>query len=118
MPAAAKVSAASQINQLLPPALDLGLAIAIRPSQDCVGVCDVNELRLWPGWIERDPERLIQSADENFLQLGLAVVIRVTQHANAIGLALGDEQIAVRRGDNHARIVEVAGKFLDREARG
>ena len=48
---------------------------------------------------------------------GLPSAPSAAQHAHAAGLALGDEQVAVRRRAHEARVVEPVGVELDLEAR-
>ena len=69
-----------------------------RGSGPRVGVADVDVLRLRPERVEGDPERSVQAGGEDLVDLGLAVAVGVAEDADAVGAALGQEQVAVRRG--------------------
>jgi hypothetical protein len=63
-------------------------------SDDRVGLRDVDPLRIAPGWIERDAERLIQSRREDFVSFGLPGAVRRAEHTHPPRLTLRHEEIA------------------------
>ena len=80
-----------------------------------VRVRNVEILRIRPGRIKSDAEWLTQSTavDENLVEVGLAVAIRVAQDADLIAPAFGHEEVAIRRSAKETRITQPAGVFLD-----
>ena len=89
----------------------LGVAVAIRKPNDAVGVRYVKELRLRAGRIKRDPEWIVQAAIGKDLWLSAAW----EQDLDGIGVAFGDEDVAIRRRQKEPGIVKAAGVFLNLE---
>ena len=78
-------------------------AVLVRESNDRTGVPDVEPFRVRPRGIERKTERLVEPPREDFARGGLTVGGAPTQNSNLSAIALGDEEVAVRGGDNLAR---------------
>src|SRR5262245_24715612 len=108
MPAAGELSAAGEFDDLFRFAFGFGLAGAIRQPHDRVGIADVDIFWLWPGRMKGDAERFLEIVDEDFVQLWFPVAIRIAQHPQTVRFALADEEVAIRRGDDDARLSEVA----------
>jgi hypothetical protein len=84
------------------------IAIAIGKADHGIGVADIDPLRIGSGRIERDAERVVQARCER-ARRRRAVAVR-PQHADAPGAALRDENVAIRRHANDARLGESRGK--------
>src|ERR1044071_1144841 len=95
----------------------LGVAIAIRKSNDLVGIRHIKKLRFRSGGIERQSEGVIQAAIGENLGPRRRLATAVTQDLYAIGAAFGDENIAIRRPEEESWIGEPLRVFLDLEAR-
>ena len=117
MSAAAQQAAAGKFRaQFLNLAAGFGVPVAIRKSHHAVRVRDVKKLRLRSRRIERDSERIVESAaDERFSELRFSVAIGIAQGLDDIRMALRDEDVAVRRRHEKARIDESAREFFDLE---
>src|SRR5437868_3087392 len=79
VPATAEQTAAGKLGaQFLYRASRLGVAVAIRKSDDAVCVCDVEKLRVGAWWIERAPKRLVQvGAREGFGKVWFSIAVAV-----------------------------------------
>src|SRR5581483_9818691 len=93
------------------------VAAPVREAHDRSRVRHVNVLRVRADRIEGDAEWLIQALGEEFADFGPAIAVRVAQHADAVRPRFRDEEIALRRGADHARVREIVRKLLDAEAR-
>ena len=69
-------------------------------------------------WIEGDAEWLVQAGSEDGGLFRLAVGVDAAEDLDFAGFAFGEEEIAVGREANKARVVEVGGVELDLEASG
>src|ERR1044071_3162255 len=86
------------------------IAIAIGEPNHAVGVSDVQRLGIIPGGIKGDSKRLVQAAlSEDFIGVGPAARLRVTQYPNLIGATFHDKDVAVWRGQKKSRITKSAG---------
>src|SRR5579863_9130341 len=90
------------------------IAVAVGEAQHSVGVSDIDPLRIGPGWIEGNAERIGQAGSERRRSLRLAAVR--AQYADAARIALGDEYVAVRRGADDARSRQTGSKEIDFKA--
>ena len=86
----------------------LEIAALVREADDRVGVADVDPLRVRSERIERDPERPVEAHGEGRHGPRAAVGPASANHPHAARIALGDEQVAVRRRANQPGIVEAA----------
>src|SRR5436190_12272114 len=71
-------------------------------------------LRAWR--VKGNPERLLEIVGKNLVHLWLPVVIRIAHDAHAVRLALADENVAIRRGNDHPRRSQIRSKLVHREA--
>ena len=94
------------------------VSVLVREPHDAARLADVDEARIRAGRIEGDAERPVEARREDLVDLRLARAVFRAQHAHAAGPALGDEEIAVRRGADQPRIVEAGLELLDAEAGG
>ncbi len=79
-----------------------------------VVVRDVDPLRVFTRGVKCDAEGPVESVGEN-VSLGRAVcAIGSPEHAEAVRAGLGDEDIAVGRHPQQARILQSGGKLPDR----
>ena len=115
--AAPEEAAARQLSDRLGRATRLDVAAAIREANDRVGVADVEPLRVAHRRIEGEPERFVQPGGEPFGHHGASVRADAAKNPNFADGALGDEQVAVRRRADEARVGEPAGVELDPESR-
>ncbi len=120
MSAAAQKSAAGKFYaQVLHRAGRPEVAVVVRETHDAVRVGNVKELRIWSRRVEREAEGLVQARlGKNLVDLRFAVVVGIVQDANAARPALGDENIAVRRGEQEAWVLEPRGVQFDLEPGG
>ena len=114
----ALVAAGDVLDDRLGLARGLRVAVLVGEADDRVGVADVDVLRLGPGRVEGDPERPVQAGGEDLVDLGLAVAVGVAEDADAVGAALGDEQVAVRGADDDAGLCQPGGELRHLEALG
>ncbi len=105
--AAAQAPAAGQIGNVLRLGPGRQVAVVVRKADDAVGVAHIEPLRIGPGGIESDAEGLAQVGRENRDLSGLAVRAHATEDLDLAGGAFGQEQVAVGRRAQQARIVEV-----------
>src|SRR5256714_10613113 len=92
----------------------LGVAVAIRKSNDAIRVGHVKKLRIGAGRIKRDPKRLAHSAvRERLGQVWFPVAIVIAQNFNAAFIALRHEDVAVRSCEQITRIRKAARVLLD-----
>jgi hypothetical protein len=96
----------------------LDVAIAIRKSNDLVGIRHIKKSRFRSGRIERDPEGIIHAVISEDLGRRRRVSAAVTQDLDAVRAAFGDENVAIRRREEEAWIDEAARVFLYLEAGG
>src|SRR6202008_4662556 len=87
-----------------------------REAHHGIGVAHVDPLRIWAWRIEVDAEGPVQAAGESRGEFGLAVSAHATKDFNVARLAFGDEEVAVGRGANQARFIEVGGVKLNFES--
>ena len=120
VPAAADalVAAGDVLDDRLGLARGLRVAVLVGETDHGVGVADVDVLRLWPDRVEGDPERSVQAGGEDLVDLGLAVAVGVAEDADAVGAALGQEQVAVRGADDDAGLGQPGGELRHLEAFG
>src|SRR5579884_1819610 len=90
--AAAQVSAARQIGDLLLWPACLHVAILVREANDRIGVADVHPLRIRPGRIEVDAEWFAQSCGKHLRSLRLAILANAAEDLYVAGIALSQEQ--------------------------
>ena len=109
------VPAGDVLDDHLGVARGLRVAVLVGEADDRVGVADVDVLRLRPRRIERDPEGPRQAGGEDLVHLGLAVAVGVAEDADAVGAALGDEEVAVGGADDDAGLVQPGGELGDLE---
>ena len=112
------VAAGDVLDDRLGAPAGLGVAVLVGEADDRVGVADVDVLRLRPRRIERDPERAAQAGGEDLVDLGLAVAVGVAQDVDAVGAALGDEEVAVGGADDDAGLARAGGELGDLETLG
>ncbi len=91
------------------------VAVAIRKAHDRTGIGDVDPFGIRAGRIERNAERGGETRCKH-LAARLAG-IRGPQHANPAGTAFCDEDIAIGRSPNKARLIEPLSEQADLEAR-
>src|SRR2546423_7432683 len=117
MTAAAEQAAAGKVRaQFFRGAARLRVAVAIGKTHDAVCVGDVEKLRVGPRRIKRDPEGFVHSAvGERFGQVRFPVPVLVAQDLDAALVALGHEEIAIRRSEEVARIRKAARILFDLE---
>jgi hypothetical protein len=96
------VAAGDVLDDRLGLARGLRVAVLVGEADDRVGVADVDVFRVGPDRVEGDAERAVQAGGEDLVDLGLAVAVGVAEDADAVGAALGDEQVAVRGADDDA----------------
>src|SRR5437588_34126 len=90
------------------------VAVVIRNSHQAGWFRAVEALRVGTLWIERDPKRLVQvGAREGFGKVWFSIAVAVAQNFDAPFIALRYEDVAVRRGEEIARIRKAAGVLLD-----
>ena len=107
-----------RLGQIFRGAARLQIAILVGEAHDAVGVADVDVLGIGSQGIERDAEGLVQAFGEDGRLLRLAVGVDAAKDPDLAGLALGQEEVAVGRDAQQARIVETGGVELDLEALG
>ena len=112
------VAARDVLDDRLGLARGLRVAVLVGEADHGVGVADVDVLRLGPDRVEGDPERPVQAGGEDLVDLGLAVAVGVAEDADAVGAALGQEQVAVRGADDHAGLGQPGGELRHLEAFG
>ena len=95
----------------------LQIAVAVGKAQHRIGVADIDELRIGSGRIEGDAERRVETRGEDRHYARLGAVAAGAQHADAARLALGDENVAVGRDADEARLFQLVGEQRDRDAR-
>ena len=120
VPAAADalVAAGDVLDDRLGLARGLRVAVLVGEADHGVGVADVDVFRLGPDRVEGDPERPVQAGGEDLVDLGLAVAVGVAEDADAVGAALGQEQVAVRGADDDAGLGQPGGELRHLEAFG
>ncbi len=96
----------------------LHVAVAVREADDRSGVAHIQIFRFGAGGIERDPEGPRQPGGEDLVDLRFAVAVGVAEDADAIGPALGQEQVAVGRAHDHTRLGQAGGELGDLKALG
>src|SRR5204863_2598202 len=95
----------------------LSVAIAVGKTNHAVGVRDVKKLRLGAGRIKRDPEWILEATiGKDYGRLHLSAAL-VPQDFDGVGIAFGDEDVAVWRCEKVPWIVKPAGVFLNLETR-
>ena len=94
------------------------VAIVIRKAQHGVRVANVDVLRVRPRRIERDAVGLLQASGEDRDLLRLTVGGDAAKNLDVAIMTLSDEEVAVRRGENHAWLLHVGRVELDLEAGG
>ena len=106
-------AAAGHGRDLLRRALDVLLARGVLPSDDAVGVADV-EVAVRDG----HAPRLVQALGEDVTLVHLAVVVRVVERRDRVGGHVGGEDFAVGTFDDVAQRLELAlvGELIDLEA--
>ena len=112
------VAAGDVLDDRLGLARGLRVAVLVGEADHGVGVADVDVLRLGPDRVEGDPERSVQAGGEDLVDLGLAVAVGVAEDADAVGAALGQEQVAVRGADDDAGLGQPGGELRHLEAFG
>src|ERR1700733_563076 len=91
-----------------------GIAVTIGIAENGIGIADIDPLRIGPGRIEGDAERITEPGGEH-RRLSRFTTVR-PQHADAARFALGDEYVAVRRRAEGARTRQTGGKQVDFKA--
>src|ERR1700761_9491660 len=90
------------------------VAIAVRKAQHGIGIADIDPLRVGPRRIKRDAKRISEpGCEDRGLWRAAAVLV---QHADTAALALGDEDVAVRRSADNARARQAGSKKVDFKA--
>ena len=90
----------------------LRVAVLVGEADDGVRCCRRRRIcGFGPDRVEGDPERSVQAFGEDLVDLGLAVAVGVAEDADAVGAALGDEQVAVRRRANDPRLLQPVGEL-------
>ena len=115
---AAKSPATGQIGELLHGTGGCEVAVMVREANDGVGVADVNPLWVGAERIKRDAERLMEIGGKDRHLLWFAISVDAAKHLDLAGLALSEEQIAVGRETDQARVLEIGGVELNLEALG
>src|ERR1039458_3303410 len=115
---AAQASAAGQIGELLHGASGCQVAVVVREANDGVGVTDVDPLGVGAEGIEGDAERLVEIGGEDRDLRWLAVGVDAAEDLDLASFALSEEEVAVGRETDEARVVEAGGVELDLEAFG
>ena len=92
------------------------IAVSVGKADHRVGVGDVDPARLRARRIKGDAEVAAQAGGEQRAHLRLAVAIGVAQDLHLPRPRLGHEHVAVWRGDDDARVFQIGGVLLDREA--
>ena len=118
MAAAAQAPAAGQLGNIGHRPRRLQVPVVIREADNLIGVAYVEILRIGSKRVERDPERLMQASGENRHLLRMPLRIHAAEDANLAGLAFGQEDVAVGRGAQLARVVQTGGVKLHLEALG
>ena len=90
----------------------------VREPNHAVAVRDVDPPRVGPGRIERDAIRLLQATCKDHILCRLGAPGGHPQDAHRAEHAVGDEQVAVGRHANHARLVLVGRDELRHETVG
>ena len=75
-------------------------------------------MRIGAGGIEGDAEGLVEAGGEDGDLLRFAVGVDAAEDLDLAGLAFGEEEVAVGREADEARVVEAGGVELDLEAFG
>src|SRR3712207_1296073 len=118
MPAAADllVAAGDVLDDDLGVAPGLQVAVAVREADDRAGVADVDVPGLRAGRMEGDAERAVELLGEDRAGLRPAVAVGVAEDAEAVGPALGDEQVAVGGAHDDAGLLQARGELGHLEA--
>src|SRR6266480_1127232 len=97
-------------GQLLRWSARFEIIIAIGKPNYAIGIGDVQELRIIPRRIKRDPEWFVQVVfGEDFIGIGPAALLCIAQYPNLIGATFYDKDVAVSRGEQKTRVAETAG---------
>jgi hypothetical protein len=91
-----------------------GVAVAIGETDHRTGIADIEPLWIGTRRIERHAERIAEPGGKHRRLRRCGAV--PANDANAAGIALGDEQIAVRRCANKPRLAQAGGKKVDFKA--
>src|SRR5207248_2060572 len=102
-------------DDLLLPSARLEIAVLVRKPDHLPGLADVDPARIGAGRMEGDPERLLQPRGEDLVALRLARSFLGAKDADAAWRAFREEQVAVRRDADEARVVEAARELLHLE---
>jgi hypothetical protein len=109
------VAGRQNLDDRLELARRLQFSSLIRISEDTVGVGDVEPRGILAGRVEGNAIGLIESFGENGLLRNARTAVH-SEHANLIGGAVDDEEVAIGSASNDPWRVEVRGDHFDRES--
>src|SRR5262245_11029195 len=94
------------------------IAIAVRKSNHPISIRNVQKMWIVARWIKSDSERFVQIVFcKSLRHIRLSVGVGIAQHFYLIGTTLYNEDVAIRRGEQKARVAKSAGIQFDFETR-
>ncbi len=111
------MAAVGQIRDVLRSAARLQVAVLVGNPHHRLFVPQINPLRVAPWRIKRNSVRPLETRGEGFHLFRRAVSSDSAKNLDVAGVALGDEEISVRRGRDPARIIKVTRVKLHGKAR-
>src|SRR5580692_5030417 len=93
------------------------IAVAIGKAHNRIRIANIDPLGIRSGRIKTDTEWTVKSRSESLRLRGLAVGTNSAEDQNVVGVAFGDEEIAVGRGANQSRLIKPGRIKLNFEAR-
>ena len=111
-------AAARQVGDGLHGTAGRQVSILVGEAHDGVRVSNVDPLRMRAVGIKRDAEGLVQALGEDRRFFWISLRVDAAENLDFACGALGEEEVAVGREANEARIVETGGVELDFEALG
>ncbi len=114
--AAAELAAAGQVGEGLRGLGRLQVAVGVGVADDRVGVADVDVFGVRTFRVEADAERHVEVVGKGGHLLRLAVGADAAEDHDLVLVGEGDEEVAVGRGADEARLVETGGVLGDGKA--